>query len=257
MSKLRIVSAVSIGLVFGLLIIQPLIAFVDMYHSQGESDSLLNYISSSYSQVLTLKDWDQMLESTLFGFLGISLVLMVDSRKKIFLLIKEKDNWEAVHKLIAAGENQQVEFKSTLRWDIRQSKTNQELEEIIGKTIAGFMNTRGDNLFIGVDDDGQPLGLMQDYCSLKKPGRDGFEQYVMQLVSTRLGTEFCPLVALTFYQWKDLDICHLVIKASRIPVYLRKTDRAHFYIRAGNSTRELDVPQALNYIEEHLSHSHS
>jgi len=257
MSKLRIVSAVSIGLVFGLLVIQPLIAFIDMYHYQRESDSLLNYLASSYSQVLTLKDWDQMLESMLFGFLGVSLVLMVDSRKKIFLLIKEKDNWEGVHKLIAAGENQQVEFKSTLRWDIRQSKPNQDLEEIIGKTIAGFMNTGGGNLFIGVDDDGQPLGLMKDYCCLKKPGRDGFEQYIMQLVSTKLGTEYCPLITVAFHQWNDQDICHLMIKASRIPVYLRKSDRSHFYIRTGNSTRELDIPQALNYIEEHLSHSHS
>jgi len=115
------------------------------------------------------------------------------------------------------------------------------------------MNTQGGHLFIGIDDDGEPLGLIEDYRCLKKPGRDGFEQYIMQLVSTKLGTNYCALVGVSFYQIEGLDVCHLEIKVAGTPVYMHKDDRSHFYIRTGNGTRELDIPEALNYIEENLN----
>ena len=37
------------------------------------------------------------------------------------------------------------------------------------------MNAEGGTLFIGVDDDGKILGLMEDYQILKKKNSDGFE----------------------------------------------------------------------------------
>ncbi|MEQ9167961.1 MAG: ATP-binding protein [Fulvivirga sp.] len=174
-------------------------------------------------------------------------------RQKIFQLTTKRNKLEEIKELIAAGENQQVEFKSTLRWDLRQFKPNKALEDVVAKTIAGFMNTRGGHLFVGIDDDGQAQGLQEDYATLKKPGRDGFEQYIMQLVSTKLGTNYCALVGVSFYQIEALDVCHLEIKRAHSPVYLHQADRSHFYIRTGNGTRELDIPEALNYIEENLN----
>jgi predicted HTH transcriptional regulator len=51
------------------------------------------------------------------------------------------------------------------------------LEKVISKTIAAFMNSEGDTLFIGVDDDdGNVVGLENDFQLLKKKNIYGFER---------------------------------------------------------------------------------
>ena len=42
--------------------------------------------------------------------------------------------------IIRAGENSEVEFKTTMRYDMRENKVNKKLEEVILKTIAAFSN---------------------------------------------------------------------------------------------------------------------
>ncbi len=253
MKNQRFLAYILIGLTFGLFVIQPLTISLHMYDMQGDNGSWWEYLPASYQQVVSSWDLDQAIIKLLFGLLGIALSLMFMVRQKIFQLTIRRDRLEEIRELIAAGENQQVEFKSTLRWDLRQFKPNKALEDVVAKTIAGFMNTRGGHLFIGIDDDGQAQGLHEDYASLKKPGRDGFEQYIMQLISTKLGTNYCALIDVSFFQIEGLDVCHLEIKHAHSPVYLHQDDRSHFYIRTGNGTRELDIPEALNYIEENLN----
>jgi len=253
MKKRKVFAYILIGLAFGLFVIQPLAISLHMYDMQGDNGNWWKYLLASYQQEVSSWDLDQAIIKLLFGLLGIALSLMFMVRQKIFQLTTKRNKLEEIRELIAAGENQQVEFKSTLRWDLRQFKPNKALEDVVAKTIAGFMNTQGGHLFIGIDDDGEPLGLIEDYRCLKKPGRDGFEQYIMQLVSTKLGTNYCALVGVSFYQIEGLDVCHLEIKRAHSPVYLHQDDRSHFYIRTGNGTRELDIPEALNYIEENLN----
>ena len=55
--------------------------------------------------------------------------------------------------LIKEGENGGVEFKTTMRYDMRENKVNKKLEEVILKTIAAFSNAEGGTLVMGVDDD--------------------------------------------------------------------------------------------------------
>ncbi|MCE7056498.1 ATP-binding protein [Algoriphagus sp. AGSA1] len=253
MKKRKVRAYILIGLALGLFVIQPLAISLHMYDMQGDNGNWWKYLLASYQQEVSSWDLDQAIIKLLFGLLGIALALMFMVRQKIFQLTTKSNKLEEIKELIGAGENQQVEFKSTLRWDLRQFKPNKALEDVVAKTIAGFMNTQGGHLFIGINDNGNSLGLQEDYASLKKPGRDRFVQYVMQLVSTKLGINYCALVGMSFYQIEGLDVCHLEIKRAHSPVYLHQDDRSHFYIRTGNGTRELDIPEALNYIEENLN----
>ena len=63
-----------------------------------------------------------------------------------------------VDEVIANDEDFTVEFKSTARWDIREGKPNKAMEDAVVKTIAGFLNTDGGTLLIGV-------GPIQVRCS--------------------------------------------------------------------------------------------
>jgi Putative DNA-binding domain len=66
--------------------------------------------------------------------------------------------------IIAGGESELVEFKSSARWDYREQKVNKSLEQVIVKTLASFLNARGGTLLIGVGDDGHTA-----FCAVSTP----------------------------------------------------------------------------------------
>ncbi|MCB9352366.1 MAG: ATP-binding protein [Lewinellaceae bacterium] len=154
----------------------------------------------------------------------------------------------SVLSIIQEGEGDRVEFKSSLRYDYHRESINKSLEDVIVKTIAGFMNTKGGELLIGVDDKGNILGLKQDYLSLKKKNRDGFELRIYQMITNDIGIEFCSLVQTDFYDLDGKDICVLRIGAAQSPAYVHGNSKTAFYIRAGNSTKPLTIREAVKYI---------
>ena len=253
LSRRGLLIASAIGFAAGILIIQPLVISLFQYDQGGDAGNWWYLFKNAFAEAFMFTDMDQILKNVLFGIIGSSLALMFYTRKTIFRINREKVGVTFIRELLDKGENHEVEFKSTLRWDLQQGKVNKALETVVAKTIAGFMNTEGGHLIIGVDDEGRILGLEQDYGTLKKPGKDGFEQYVMQLVSVNLGTHFCTLVKVAFYEFEEKHICYVRVHKSQKPVYLNLGDRSHFFIRTGNGTRELDMPEALEYLEIHLN----
>ena len=71
-------------------------------------------------------------------------------------------------------ESQFLEYKSTLRWDIREQRKGGVPEDAVIKTIAGFANSEyGGTLLVGVADDGSVHGLEDDYATFSKRGERG------------------------------------------------------------------------------------
>ncbi len=64
--------------------------------------------------------------------------------------------------MVQSLESKTLEFKSTLQWDVHQKQKNKELHHPVLKTVAAFLNTEGGTLLIGVDDEGNVLGLNDD-----------------------------------------------------------------------------------------------
>jgi len=155
---------------------------------------------------------------------------------------------EQIASLIAAGESERVELKSSARWDYINNRSDRAIEDAITRTIAGFLNHRGGNLLIGVADDGEILGLEADYHTLRDKNRDGFERFIMGLVKNQLGGDLCLHLHPIFHEVQGKEVCRVVIEAARRPVYLRRGNAAHFYVRTGNATRELDVEEAVEHI---------
>lgn len=179
------------------------------------------------------------------GF-GLYYLALTGQQRKVQYL--EEELAEDLPSLINAGEGERVEFKASLRWDIRQGCLNRELESVVAKTIAGFLNHRGGSLLIGVTDSGEIVGLDQDYQTLKHKDRDGFERYVIDLVETRLGGDLCALIHLVFHREDGKEVCRIVVEPSRRPVYYEGGKGARYFLRTGNSTRELDTREALEHI---------
>lgn len=151
--------------------------------------------------------------------------------------------------IIVDGENEKVEFKSSIRYDYFRKITNRDLEMVIAKTIVGFMNAKGGKLFLGVDDDGNILGLEKDFKTLKHKNRDGYEREIFRIISTQLGHEACFSNHISFYVINEKEICVIDIEPSKEPVYVNDGTSTTFYVRTGNATYPLSVKETVDYLK--------
>ena len=149
--------------------------------------------------------------------------------------------------LIAEGESDELEFKSTLRWDLKEGTVNKKLEDVIIKTVAAFANSDGGSVLIGVDDDGNVLGLDPDYNSLTTADRDSFELHLRNLLRQQFGPTFVTSkVAITFHAIEGKEVCQLEALPVKEPLIVTTKDKngqtvEKFYARSGNSSQEIPL----------------
>ena len=150
--------------------------------------------------------------------------------------------------LISQGESGGVEFKSTVRWDLREQKKSPELEKVIVKTVSAFLNSEGGTLLIGVADDGSVVGLEHDYRTLGQKGnRDGFELFLTDLLLNAYGKDVAPCLRTSFHDCDGKEVCRVVVTPSPKAVYVKEGNDEVLYIRTGNSTRRLSTREAVDY----------
>jgi hypothetical protein len=159
--------------------------------------------------------------------------------------------------VIAAGESQTTEFKSTARWNLHTQQADPKLEHVIVKTVCGFLNAEGGTLLIGVSDSGEALGLDNDFSTLgSKNNPDGYELFLRQLLDANLSVSTAGTVRIRFETLGGQLICVISTAASGKPVFA-KTPRGssgnadEFWVRTGNSTRQLHGDDLIEYIDQH------
>jgi predicted HTH transcriptional regulator len=144
--------------------------------------------------------------------------------------------------LIADGESDELEFKSSLRWDYKQGAVNKRLEEVVLKSVAAFANGQGGTLLLGIDDHGAALGLERDYATLGEGAdRDKFELHLRNLLSRSFGQSFTATkLHVSFPSVTGTEICQIDIAPAQQPLIIKTTDKSgyvseKFYVRSGNS----------------------
>ena len=156
--------------------------------------------------------------------------------------------------LVAAGESSRVEFKSTARVNLHTGKRDDRMEQVVAKTVSAFLNADGGSLVIGVDDFGKPLGLARDLATLKAPDADRFELWLRDHLTGALGQNAAALVEVDFDALETDEgealACRLTCRPSPRPVYLKPGRNAspELWVRTGNSTRQLGVDEATEYV---------
>lgn len=178
--------------------------------------------------------------------------------EKIFTHLKSRidlthtgSSIEAFEELIVGGENEIVEFKATLRYDLRQKKVNKTMEYVIAKTIAAFLNSSGGNLFIGIDDNQNSLGLHDDIATLKKRNLDGFELQLIEVIKKYIGKEFSAHIKISFPKYDEQVICHITVSQSGKPVFVSFEGKENFFVRSGCSSQPLSRQEQSAYEKEH------
>jgi len=155
--------------------------------------------------------------------------------------------------LIAQHENEWVEFKSTMRWNLEAGKSDSKMAMEVAKTLCGFMNTEGGFLIIGVNNKGEALGLDHDFSTLPRNNRneDGFESAFSDLVKNFLELGYRQNIRdIDFRDYQGKRICVVQVEKSCEPIFCLGEKEHEFYVRVGNSTRRLDVKEAITYVKE-------
>jgi hypothetical protein len=253
-----------IGAIIGVLLLHPLTTMVFWYEYKG----LIEFPGNSpiefwIQRLITEFKFELMPMSFVFALLGGIVGLLFGlyhirlSGQKNLVRSLEHELAEELPLLIARGESEHLEFKSTYRWDVRQQRTNRALESIVIKTIAGFLNREGGTLLIGVEDNGNIIGIDSDFQTLKHKNRDGFERALMDTVKTSLGGNACALLHCRFHDIENKTICRVIVESAVEPVYYHEDSVARLMVRTGNSTRELDAREAHAYLSSRTTKSFS
>ena len=158
--------------------------------------------------------------------------------------------------LLSEGESQTVEFKSTARWNLHAEHYDKRLERAITKTVCGFLNAEGGKLLIGVNDDAEVLGLLNDMHTLGRKGtRDGYELFLRQHLDNNLSVQTAGIVRISFEQADDKEVCLVSVAASGKPVFSKPIvggqEPSEFWVRIGNATKQLHGEDMLDYQTRH------
>lgn len=157
-------------------------------------------------------------------------------RGNIPLLTIEGSTWQrignSIDDILWLGEGDRIEFKSTLRFDIIKNCYNNDLIVEVLKTIVAFLNTDGGTLLIGVDDEGNAIGLQFDYSTMNKQNKDGFQKLLRDLISDKIGKEYHQYIDISFWKKDNEEICRVDVKKADEDAFLNNI----YYKRAGNVT---------------------
>jgi len=151
-----------------------------------------------------------------------------------------------VESLILRGEDNTLEFKSTLRWNIHSGQVGKEIEIAWAKTIVAFLNSDGGILLIGVADDGEIIGTQLD--QLKND--DKYLLHVNNTIKSLVGLEYISHIQFDLVAVKDKKVLSIQCKAYPEAVFLKNVKEDEFYARFGPSSRKLSTREVLSYLQK-------
>ena len=157
-----------------------------------------------------------------------------------------------VEEIIANGEDFSVEFKSTARWDLREDKPNKAMEDAVVKTVAGFLNTDGGTLLIGVDNSGTAIGLDHDYERVKPKNGDGFVNWLTTHLINALGHTPVARIRARITNFEAKEVCRVDVARHTQPVWAKTSkETLIFFARFNNSTRAIPDDEVNTYVATH------
>jgi hypothetical protein len=188
------------------------------------------------------------------------------------------DETGSIQAMIRTGECDHVEFKLRALWslnltkeeilasdstEVRKYRSNAS-KLIIARSIAGFLNTEGGELLIGVREDRlanttEIVGIEPEYPLLQELDRnpDGYRRMIIDAVVRKYLPEIYAsasrYIHITFPVIDDVKLCHLHITPSDKPVFVDTGGEEHFFIRIDASTRALTGKAMTRYILNRFS----
>ena len=163
----------------------------------------------------------------------------------------DTDEKKEVLALIQGGESFSLEFKSTIRTNLKTGEKDKRMEKAVLKTLVAFLNSDGGTLLVGVSDDGDVLGTDLDSFE----NCDKMNLHIINLISSQIGDEFLP-----FIRFKEIDfgkkedgsdklVVRFDCKPTSTPAFFKEGKQEIYFVRSGPSSVELIGSELIKYVE--------
>jgi predicted HTH transcriptional regulator len=111
------------------------------------------------------------------------------------------------------------------------------------------MNSEGGTLVVGVEDDGNVIGLDHDLKILDK-STDKFIRTLASAINDNIGGHSAHLYKIRIEKVNGESVCVVDVERSPEPVFANSSKASkEFYIRVGNTTRAINAEETHRYIE--------
>jgi len=156
---------------------------------------------------------------------------------------------DKVANMVSDGESDTVEFKQTLSLDVKKQTKEKYIENSVLKTIAGFLNSKGGVLLIGVSDNCKILGISAEVEKIHKNSTDKFLQHFRNIFKSSIGAEYYPLARPHIVDIQGAKILLVDCKRTPNPCFVNGKD---FYVRTNPATDKLEGKEQFDYINIHF-----
>ena len=149
------------------------------------------------------------------------------------------DTAEQIHGQLIAGEDGRVEFKA-LQVTERGVRTP-NAEGLAGEMVA-FANAEGGTLFLGVDDDGQPVGI-------PKHRLDVAERWLVNIATENCDPPIRPIIRKHVVDDGN-GAKHLILVDIPRGLYVHRTTSGRYYQRVGSTKRDLTPTELARLFQQ-------
>ena len=240
---------------------KPLLISIEAFTFGVAAYSIFTMIVKYTGELVDISmDYNDMFNSMAYvtlGSLAISLLFYLDKsslfKHTVFnfmynnqetLGVKSENDRLEAENLIRRGESDTLEFKSTLRTNLKTGEKDKRMEKAVLKTLTAFLNTEGGTLLIGVTDEGEILGIDEESFD----NRDKMNLHMTNLISSQIGDEFLPYIRFKLIEFEDKAVMKVVCKRCDIPVFLKDGKTEQYYVRSGPSSVELTGSDMVKYV---------
>jgi DNA-binding response OmpR family regulator len=149
-----------------------------------------------------------------------------------------------IKSLISSGESDRLEFKSTLRWNLKTNRSEKGIEKAWLKSVVAFLNTDGGVLLVGVTDDGDILGIEADQFD----NQDKYLLHVNNCLQQHVGLEHSGFIRYQLIPVEEKKVLLIECQPSPSAAFLRIGKNEDFYVRVGPGSRRLSTSEVLSYM---------
>jgi|GEM_PF-995143 len=202
----------------------------------------------------------------------IGRVQKIYSKVPIEVEPPQKIQTSDIQELIRKGENEIVEYKSSTLWsksltedEIKASNVSRDIRNfgraaskvIIAKSIAGFLNTDGGNLIIGIkenksNDPDEIIGINGELLKLHDQCPDGYrrmlvDEIIRKYFHPEIYNHFSLYLRIFFPELEGKMLCLIQIEKSEVPAFLTIRNKEYFFIRIDAETRFIEGRDMVEY----------
>jgi DNA-binding response OmpR family regulator len=158
---------------------------------------------------------------------------------------------ERIKSIISSGESNRVEFKSTLRWNLKTDRSEKVIDKAWLKSVAAFLNSDGGVLLVGVEDNGDILGIEADNFD----NEDKYLLHVNNRIQQHIGLEHAGFIGYQLVPADNKKVLLIECQPSPSPVFLKISKEEEFYIRVGPGSRRLSTSEVVAYVTNRRTES--